>query len=356
MGFHFWLITNIIRKKLGIAPKLNFGFWQKWRGRIDGGGEKMVVLAPLADVTDMAFREIVRKYSRHGEVGGGPDVFWTEFVSSNGLCSPGREVLLRDLEFGEGERPIVAQLFSSNPKNMEKTARLCKELGFDGIDINMGCPDKSIVKQEAGSAMIQNPKQAKRVIRAAQKGAWPLPVSVKTRIGYNKVEIDTWVPTVLSCDIPVITMHLRTRKELSKVPAHWELANRVREEIKKKKLQTLYIANGDVATLKEAHEKNFKYEIDGVMIGRGIFGNPWFFDSTRDPDTISIREKLEVMLEHTALFLEKLGDVKNFAIMKKHYKAYVNGFDGAKDLRVKLMESDSYEKIEKHVQEFLKTI
>ncbi len=356
MTYYSWRIKNILRKTFSLAPVVNFGFWQKFKDRIDNGGEKMTVLAPLADVTDTAFREIVRKHSRHGEDGGGPDVFWTEFVSSDGLCSPGREVLMRDLEYGEGERPIVAQLFSSKPENMEKTARLCKELGFDGIDINMGCPDRSIVKQEAGSAMIKNPKQAQKVIRAAQKGAWPLPVSVKTRIGYNKIEIDTWVPAVLSCDIPVLTMHLRTRKELSKVPAHWELADLMKEEIKSKKLDTLYIANGDVKSLKEAKEKNLKHQTDGIMIGRGIFGNPWFFDSTRDPEDISIREKLEVMLEHTRLFLDRLGDIKNFAIMKKHYKAYVNGFDGAKELRVKLMDSHSYNEIEKHVQEFLKTI
>ncbi|NCS99462.1 tRNA-dihydrouridine synthase [Candidatus Parcubacteria bacterium] len=353
MTYFQWRTLNTFRKLLGLPPRLNFGFWQKLKTRIENGGEKMVVLAPMADVTDEAFREIIRKYSRAGELGGGPDVFWTEFVSSDGLCSVGREVLLRDLEYGEGERPIVAQLFSSNPKNMEKTARMCKELGFDGIDINMGCPDRSIIKQVAGSAMITQPKLARQIIRAAQKGAWPLPVSVKTRIGYNKVEIDNWVPNLLSCDIPVLTMHLRTRKELSKVPAHWEMANLIREEIRNKKLETMYIANGDIQTLKDAKDKNSNYDIDGVMVGRGIFGNPWFFDSNRDPESISIKEKLEVMLEHTKLFLERLGDIKNFAIMKKHYKAYVNGFDGAKDLRVKLMESHSYDEIERHVRVFL---
>lgn len=353
MSYYTWRLQNIVRKIFGLKPKINFGFWQTFKDRIEAGGEKMVVLAPMADVTDVAFREMIRKYSRAGEPGGGPDVFWTEFVSSDGLCSSGREVLLRDLEYGEGERPIVAQLFSSKPENMYKTAKLCRELGFDGIDINMGCPDRSIIKQVAGSAMIQHPRLARKVIRAAQRGAWPLPVSVKTRIGYNKVEIDSWVPNLLSCDIPVLTMHLRTRKELSKVPAHWGLANTVRKEFTKKHVDTLYIANGDVATLKDAQEKNRDYDIDGVMVGRGIFGAPWFFDKERDADAITIEERLRIMLEHTRLFIERLGDIKNFAIMKKHYKAYVTGFDGAKELRVKLMESHSYEEIEKHVEEFL---
>jgi nifR3 family TIM-barrel protein len=356
MSYYFWRIQNIVRKIFGLPPKINFGFWKTFKDRIENGGEKMIVLAPMADVTDVAFREMIRKYSRAGEPGGGPDVFWTEFVSSDGLCSPGREVLLRDLEYGEGERPIVAQLFSSKPKNMYKTAKLCKELGFDGIDINMGCPAKTITKQASGSAMIRFPKLSRKVIRAAQRGAWPLPVSVKTRIGYNQEEISAWVPNILSCDIPVLTMHLRTRKELSKVPAHWELAHRMKDEIRKRNLDTMYIANGDVKTLKEAQEKNKEYDIDGVMVGRGIFGSPWFFDKDRDPETISVKEKLEIMLEHTRLFLEKLGDIKNFAIMKKHYKAYVNGFDGAKDLRIKLMDSNSYEEIEEKVTAFLKTL
>jgi len=355
VGYYQWRIINKIRRVFGLPPILVMGFWAGFRERINSGGEKLVVLAPMADVTDVAFREMIRRYSRHGEPGGGPDVFWTEFVSSDGLCSAGREVLLRDLEFGEGERPIVAQLFSSNPAHMEKSARLCRELGFDGIDINMGCPDRSIEKQEAGSAMIKNPTKAKQIIRAAQRGAWPLPVSVKTRIGYNKVEIDTWVPHLLSCDIPVLTMHLRTRKELSKVPAHWELANTIRDVFRTSNTGTLFLANGDIQTRKEAGQKNRDYEVDGVMVGRGIFGSPWFFDSQRDPEDIALPERLGIMLEHTRLFLEKLGDIKNFAIMKKHYKAYVHGFDGAKELRVQLMESSSYEEIEKHVKEFIQT-
>ena len=356
MNYYSWRILNTVRKTLGLSPRINFGFWQKFQDRVDQGGDKLTVLAPMADVTDVAFREIVRKYSRHGQEGGGPDVFWTEFVSSDGLASSkGREALIQDLEYTEKERPVVAQLFSSNPDNMFKSAKLCRELGFDGIDINMGCPDRSIIKQEAGSAMIQNPTQAKRVIRAAQRGAWPLPVSVKTRIGYNKIEIDTWIPAVLSCDVAVLTVHLRTRKELSKVPAHWELAGEVMKQVKKHSSDTLYIANGDIESLKEAQDKNRDHSIDGVMIGRGIFGNPWFFDSSRNPE-ISIREKLEVMLEHTKLFWDTLGKVKNFAIMKKHYKAYVNGFDGAKELRVRLMETSSYEEVEAIINDYLTTL
>jgi tRNA-dihydrouridine synthase len=195
--------------------KTNDTFWQKLP-------KPFFVLAPMADVTDCAFREIIEKYSRHGEVGGGPDVFWTEFVSTDGLCSPGREVLLRDLEFSKKQHPIVAQLFGSNKETMFKASRLCAEKGFDGIDINMGCPDRSIEKQGAGASMIKTPELAKEIIQAAKEGS-NLPVSVKTRIGYNKIEWKEWLTHILEARPDALTIHLRTRKEMSLVPAHWEL-------------------------------------------------------------------------------------------------------------------------------------
>ena len=166
------------------------GFWQNLIDEKISKGETLTVLAPMADVTDIAFRTMIAKYSKpHG-----PDVMWTEFVSANGLCSPGREVLKRDLEYGDIERPIVAQLFTAEPDKMREAAKLCRELGFDGIDINMGCPDKSIEKQRAGAAMMKDWRTAQKVIRAAQEGAGDIPVSVKTRIGFNKVEFMEWLP------------------------------------------------------------------------------------------------------------------------------------------------------------------
>ncbi len=148
------------------------GFWERLP-------KPFFCLAPMADVTDPAFRRLVAKYSRHGESGGGPDVFWTEFVSANGLQSAGRSALQRDLEYTEGERPIVAQLFTSDRNNMRESAKLCAELGFDGIDINMGCPDKTIEKQGAGACMIKSPEIAVQMIRAVKEGAPNLPISVK---------------------------------------------------------------------------------------------------------------------------------------------------------------------------------
>lgn len=299
-------------------------------------------LAPLADVTDAAFRRIIAKYGK-------PDVMWTEFVSVDGLCSPGREVLLRDFMYTEAERPIVAQIFGAKPDNFFKIAQLIKELGFDGIDINMGCPDRNIEKQGGGAAMMRSPELAQEVIRAAQEGGGGLPVSVKTRVGWNKVELDTWIPKLLEMKLAAITLHARTRKEMSNVPARWGHVEEVVEMAKGS--ETLIIGNGDVRDLEDARVKAAETGADGIMLGRAIFGNPWLFIE-KIP---TIEEKLGVMVEHTKLFYELLGDIKSFAVMKKHYKAYVNGFDGAKELRMKLMDAATPEEVEAIVRTFFIT-
>lgn len=313
-------------------------------------------MAPMADVTDCAFRKIIAKYGK-------PDVLWTEFVSADGLCSPGRDVLVRDLEFSEAERPIVAQLFSAHPEKMYEAAKLVKELGFDGLDINMGCPDKSVEKQGAGAAHMKNPELARDIIKAAQEGAEGLPVSVKTRIGYNKDEIDTWIPVLLSCNLSALTIHARTRKEMSDVPAQWDKLKRVVELRNKLAPETLIFGNGDALNLNDGMDKVKTSGVDGVMFGRAIFGNPWLFKGLNDIKEgknaevyiPSVKEKLEVAVEHTLLYEKMLGDIKNFAIMKKHFKAYVNGFDGAKELRIKLMETNSGEEVKAIVDEYIKS-
>jgi nifR3 family TIM-barrel protein len=336
-------------KKVAMNPIR--GFWQQLIDKKLMNDEKLIVSAPLADVTDIAFRTIIAKYSKpHG-----PDVMWTEFVSANGLCSAGREVLKRDLEFTEMERPIIAQLFTASPENMKEAAKLCRELGFDGIDINMGCPDKGIEKQGAGAAHIKDWKTAQKVIRAAQEGAGDLPVSVKTRIGFNKVEFMEWLPKLLECNIPVLTVHLRTRKEMSKVPAHWEMMPEIVKLVRDmtgevKDGGTIIIGNGDVLSVEQANELAKKTECDGVMIGKGMFGTPWLFN--KQPITKN-EERLRILVEHTKLFEEKLGDIKSFAIMKKHFKAYIHGFDGAKELRMDLMEANNANEVEEKINNFL---
>lgn len=302
-----------------------------------------MVLAPMANVTDAAFRRIIAKYGK-------PDVTWTEFVSADGLLSPGREVLMRDLEYSEGERPIVAQLFTGHADKMREAATLVAKLGFDGIDINMGCPDRAVEKQGGGAGMIKNKDSARAVIEAAREGAPELPVSVKTRIGYNKNEINTWIAFLLEQKLPVLTVHLRTRKEMSDVPAHWELMKDIVALRDKISPETLILGNGDVLTIEDARIKVKETGCDGVMIGRGIFGNPWCFSGKIPTND----ERLMVLVEHTKLFEKLLGDIKSFAIMKKHFKAYVTGWEGAKELRVKLMETNNSKEVDKVIGEYLK--
>lgn len=348
-------------------------FWETIRQQ----KKPFFAVAPMADVTDPAFRRLIATYGK-------PDVMWTEFVSANGLMSGGRKVLERDLVFAEIERPIVAQLFTSDPEKMEGAARLCAELGFDGIDINMGCPDKTIEKQGAGASMIKTPDAAIAVIAAAKRGAGTIPVSVKTRVGYNTVEIKEWIAMLLQQDVAALTVHARTRKELSKVPAHWEYLKEVVALRDKLAPHTVILGNGDVTSLADGKEKARMSGVDGVMVGRALFGNPWFFDEARAitatlprrsvfhkvpflsklfqtkraaaqsaTKPITIEERLTVMVEHTKLFEELLGDIKSFSIMKKHYKAYCTGFDGAKELRMELMETKNSGEVEALVKAFL---
>ena len=327
-------------------------FWQKLK-------KPIFVLAPMADVTDAAFRRVIAKYGK-------PDVMWTEFVSADGLAlapEEGRKKLLKDLEYSESERPIVAQFFTSSPANMRLAAQLATDLGFDGIDINMGCPDRSIEKQGAGAAMIKSSEKALEIIEAAKVSG--LPVSVKTRIGFNTVDIETWIPVLLSSGLAALTVHLRTRKEMSKVPAHWEYMKRIVELRNELAPDTLILGNGDLTTLDEARKKVEETGCDGVMIGKGIFGNPWLFANLAQiksgsqiehpSEALAKEDRLRVLVEHTKLF-EELLPHKSFAIMRKHFKAYVKDFDGTAELRAQLMESNNTSEVSSIVDNYLSSI
>lgn len=294
-------------------------------------------MAPMADVTDSAFRQIICETGK-------PDVLYTEFVSCDGLCSEkGKPKLLPHLIFKENERPIVAQFFGANPENFYKCAQLAVELGFDGIDINMGCPAGKIVKHDSGAGLIKNPELAKEIIRETKRGSGGLPVSVKTRIGYNKITTEEWVSHLIEAKPAAIIIHGRTMKEMSKVPAHWD-------EIRKSsilchKTGIPIIGNGDVATYSEGLEKAKQYGLDGIMIGRGIFSNPWFFNPSIDPATKTPPEKITLLKNHIKLFTELWGTSKNFDTMKKFFKVYISGWDGAKELRIELMMAKNAEQI-----------
>ena len=315
-------------------------FWKKLK-------RPFFCLAPMSDVTDAAFRKIV---ARHGK----PAVLWTEFVSADGLCNPvGRKKLAPILKFSPAERPIVAQVFGANPAKMEKACRLISRLGFDGIDINMGCPERSVVRQGAGAALIRTPALAQAIIKSALAGARGLPISVKTRVGFNKEEIDVWIPEILKENISALTIHARTKKQASRAPANWDYVKRVVKLVKTSGKNIPVIGNGDIKSLAEGREKAKATGCDGVMVGRSVLGNPWFFSGCQI-QTIPPEEKLKVLLEHAKLFEKLFGREKNFAVMKKHFKAYVNGFAGAKELRARLMETDSYGEVEQIIKNYLK--
>lgn len=307
-------------------------------------------LAPLANVTDAAFRRLIAKYSKPA-----PFVMYTEFVSADGLClapEEGRQKLLRDLLYTEAERPIVAQFFTATPEHMERAAALAQEMGFDGVDINMGCPDRVIEKQGAGAKLILNPTLARELVAAAKRGAPNLPVSVKTRLGYNKDILEDWLPAVLAAEPAALILHARTRKEMSKVAAHWDRVKRAVEIRNELGSKTLIVGNGDLKDLEDAKQKVAESGADGAMLGRAIFGRPWLFSNSAELENISVEDKLKIAVEHTKLFEELLGDIKSFAIMKKHFKAYVEGFAGAKELRVQLMEAKNATEVEKTIESF----
>lgn len=295
-------------------------------------------LAPLADVTDPAFRRIIAKYGK-------PDVMWTEFISADGLFKGGYDALVKGLQYAEEERPIIAQFFSREPELMAKATELAIEMGFDGVDVNMGCPDENVCKQGAGAAIMKDPERAKAIIlamkEASAKSARPIPVSVKTRIGYNENEVETWIPQILSTKPDVLTIHGRTKKEMSKVAAHWDVIGcvvKIRDEIQKDEaVKTLIVGNGDAVDIADAQKKAEEAGCDGVMLGRAIFGNPWMFGSEHG-DRPELKERLRVLAEHIMLFDELLGGKRSFATMKKHFKSYIQGQDGDKHLVIKLME------------------
>ena len=301
-------------------------FWETLEGPI-------LALAPMEDVTDAAFRSLIATYGK-------PSVMFTEFTSADGLVlapEKAQPLLRKKLMFSEKERPIVAQLFSASPERMEKAAVLVESLGFDGIDINMGCPVQEVVNTGCGAALIKNPARARELMRAAKSGAPSLALSVKTRIGYDKDDLDQWLPELLAENPAAITIHARTRKEMSAVPAHWDVMHRAVSMRDSAHVKTLILGNGDVTDVPDALKKIADTGIDGAMLGRAIYGNPWLFSGRTDMP--SQQEKIAGLIEHLRLFESLMSETTNYAVMKKHFKAYISGWDNAKDLRVRLMET-----------------
>jgi tRNA-dihydrouridine synthase len=287
------------------------------------------ILAPMDGVTDVVFRNIINEVGR-------PDVFFTEFTNVEGLSSIGKDKVAEKLLFDKSQKPVIAQIWGINLDAYVNASRICKEMGFDGIDINMGCPDRAVIKNGSCSALIKNPELAKQIIEKVRDGAGDIPVSVKTRIGYSEIEVDKWIGFLLEQNLPALTIHLRTVAEMSLVPAHWELMPEViklRDQISP---ETLIIGNGDLKDMEEINKKYKEYRCDGFMVGRGIFSNPWFFNDDIDIRNVDVKERVNLYLKHIDLF-EKTFPNKNPAFLKKFCKTYFNNFDDASSLREQVM-------------------
>ena len=296
------------------------------------------ILAPMEDVTDVVFRHVISEAGR-------PDVFFTEFANTTSYCHPdGEDSVQGRLTFTEDEQPIVAHIWGDTPEYFKQMSIGMKELGFRGVDINMGCPVQNVAAKGKGAGLINYPDVAAEIIEAAKAGG--LPVSVKTRLGYTKIEEwRDWLTHIFKQDIANLSIHLRTRKEMSKVPAHWELIpeiKKLRDEIAP---QTLLTINGDIPDRTKGLELVEKYGVDGVMIGRGVFTNPFAFE--KEPREHSVKEYLELL--HLQLDLHdqysKQIETRRFKPLLRFFKIYIRGFKGASELRHQLMNTKSTDEV-----------
>ena len=291
------------------------------------------VLAPMEDVTDVVFRHVVKE-------AGAPDVFFTEFTNSDSFCHPdGIESVRGRLMFTEDEQPMVAHIWGDKPEFFREMSLAMAEMGFSGIDINMGCPVPNVAERGKGSGLILRPEVAAELIQAAKAGG--LPVSVKTRLGFtDTTEMTEWISHLLEQDIANLSVHMRTRKEMSKVDAHWDLIPEIVKLRDALAPQTLITINGDILDRQMGLELAEKYGVDGLMIGRGIFKNPYAFEKeAREHSPEELIGLLRLQLDLQDRYAEKVP--RSIVGLHRFFKIYVKGFPGANDLRVRLMNTKS---------------
>ncbi|AHZ98019.1 MULTISPECIES: tRNA dihydrouridine synthase [Staphylococcus] len=302
------------------------------------------ILAPMEDVTDIVFRHVVSEAAR-------PDVFFTEFTNTESFCHPeGIHSVRGRLTFSEDEQPMVAHIWGDKPEQFRETSIQLAKMGFKGIDLNMGCPVANVAKKGKGSGLILRPDVAAEIIQATKAGG--LPVSVKTRLGYYEIdEWKDWLKHVFEQDIANLSIHLRTRKEMSKVDAHWELIEAIRNLRDEIAPNTLLTINGDIPDRKTGLELAEKYGIDGVMIGRGIFHNPFAFE--KEPREHTSKELLDLLRLHLSLFNKyEKDEIRQFKSLRRFFKIYVRGIRGASELRHQLMNTQSIAEARALLDEF----
>ncbi|COZ90554.1 TPA: tRNA-dihydrouridine synthase [Staphylococcus aureus] len=302
------------------------------------------ILAPMEDVTDIVFRHVVSEAAR-------PDVFFTEFTNTESFCHPeGIHSVRGRLTFSEDEQPMVAHIWGDKPEQFRETSIQLAKMGFKGIDLNMGCPVANVAKKGKGSGLILRPDVAAEIIQATKAGG--LPVSVKTRLGYYEIdEWKDWLKHVFEQDIANLSIHLRTRKEMSKVDAHWELIEAIKNLRDEIAPNTLLTINGDIPDRKTGLELAEKYGIDGVMIGRGIFHNPFTFE--KEPREHTSKELLDLLRLHLSLFNKyEKDEIRQFKSLRRFFKIYVRGIRGASELRHQLMNTQSIAEARALLDEF----
>ncbi|HCY9922202.1 TPA: tRNA-dihydrouridine synthase [Staphylococcus aureus] len=302
------------------------------------------ILAPMEDVTDIGFRHVVSEAAR-------PDVFFTEFTNTESFCHPeGIHSVRGRLTFSEDEQPMVAHIWGDKPEQFRETSIQLAKMGFKGIDLNMGCPVANVAKKGKGSGLILRPDVAAEIIQATKAGG--LPVSVKTRLGYYEIdEWKDWLKHVFEQDIANLSIHLRTRKEMSKVDAHWELIEAIKNLRDEIAPNTLLTINGDIPDRKTGLELAEKYGIDGVMIGRGIFHNPFAFE--KEPREHTSKELLDLLRLHLSLFNKyEKDEIRQFKSLRRFFKIYVRGIRGASELRHQLMNTQSIAEARALLDEF----
>ncbi len=347
--------------------------------------QPFVGLAPMDGITDQPLRQIVARYAR-------PDVIFTEFINVEGLCHNVSR-LLEPLRYDQAQRPIVAQLYGKTPKFFQQSTILAAQLGFDGVDINMGCPSKTVAGGGGGAGLIKNPDLAVKIIKAVQQGVqdWAdgadcrecpdfsdkfcklveqqrlesglnrlnknsqhdaIPVSVKTRLGRDKPEVDTWIKTLLTTNITALTVHGRTLKQGYTGQADWELIGQVAQLAKKLRSSVKIIGNGDLQSYQHGVELAKKYKLAGTLIGRAAQGNPFVFQQDNSINNLSASAKAkrlaEVALEHARLYEKSLVNKKKsgFFPMRKHLAWYIKGLPQAKEIRMRLVRTNSSQEVE----------
>jgi tRNA-dihydrouridine synthase len=303
------------------------------------------ILAPMEDVTDVVFRHVVSK-------AGKPDVFFTEFTNSDSYCHPeGMQSVRGRLTFTEDEQPIVAHIWGDKPEYFRQMSIGMAELGFRGIDINMGCPVPNVTQNGKGSGLIRRPDVAAELIQAAKAGG--LPVSVKTRLGFKDVdEWRDWLTHILKQDIVNLSIHLRTREEMSKVDAHWELIPEIKKLRDEVAPDTLLTINGDIPDRQTGLKLAQEYGVDGVMIGRGIFKNPFAFEKEpREHSTEEYLDLLRLQLDLQDKYSEEVP--RSITGLHRFFKIYVKGFPGASELRSQLMNTKSTDEVRALLDQFM---